>query len=154
MLALSNEMFAVWHSFRREEIDATALLEKLAPVEEGWKADATLLQAGPKGKGRALGASLLKLWPALWNFAIYDDVEPTNNAQEQAIRKAVKIRKNTFGSTSAAGAQRTAGLLTIRGTARRQGIAVFQWLTEALDRHNRGLAGLLLLPKLSATDTA
>ena len=146
LLELSNEMFALWHAFERKEIDAAALENQMVPVKSGWEAAARTLAQRPQGKGRALGRSLLALWPALWNFVEYELVQPTNNEQEQGLRKAVKIRKNSFGSTSEAGAKRMAALLTVLGTARRQGVHLLRWLADALDRRTRGLAPPLLLP--------
>src|SRR5205085_2935613 len=37
---------------------------------------------------------------ALWTFARVEGVEPTNNAAERAVRKAVLWRKTSFGSAS------------------------------------------------------
>jgi len=90
-------------------------------------------------------ASAWRCDPALWNFLVYEGVQPTNNAQEQAMRTPVKIRKNAFGSTSDAGAQRMAGLLTVAGTAKRQNINLFKWMVHAMDCKNRGLPAPTLL---------
>lgn len=152
LLELSNEMFSIWHAFGDKKIDATALEEQMTPIQQKWRAESTALVASGT-KGQALGKSMLALWPALWNFLHYEEVVPTNNEQEQAVRKCVKIRKNTFGSTSDEGADRTASLLTVLGTARRQGIGLMPWLTDALDRRNRGLPGALLLPEIALAGT-
>lgn len=145
MLALSDEMFAIWHSFERDELDVQALETLMEPVKDGWQDGATTMAAGEKGKARALGKSMLALWPALWNFLVYEGVQPTNNAEEQAMRTPVKIRKNAFGSTSNGGAQRMAGLLTVAGTAKRQNINLFKWLVHAMECKNRGLPAPTLL---------
>lgn len=148
LLALSNTMFSIWHRFEAKAIDSIALQSEMAPVQASWQSEATAL-AACTGKGRALGKSMLQLWPALWNFLLYEGVVPTNNSMEQAIRKAVKIRKNTFGSTSDDGARRTASLLTVLGTARRQKARLMSFLVDALDRRNRRLPGPLLLAGLA-----
>ncbi len=146
MLALSDAMFETWHRFGEKAIDGATMAAQMQPVKDGWKQGATELEQCGKSKSQALGRSLLALWPALWTFIDVEDVQPTNNAQEQALRKLVKLRKNCFGSTSDTGAKRTASLMTVFGTARKQGRSVFQWLAAAMDRYNRGLSGALLLP--------
>lgn len=145
LLGLSNTMFSIWHRFEAKAIDVDTLQAEMAPVQASWLTEAAALAARAE-KGKALGKSMLQLWPALWNFLLYEGVVPTNNSMEQAIRKAVKIRKNTFGSTSDDGARRTASLLTVVGTARRQKARLMHFLIDALDRRNRGLPGPLLLP--------
>jgi transposase len=58
---------------------------------------------------RGMARNLLKLRPALWNFA--DQVEPTNNHAERALRGAVIYRKLSLGSQSEHGERRIERLL-------------------------------------------
>ena len=83
------------------------------------------------GKPRALGRSMLRLWPALWNFVDLEGVVPTNNEQERAIRLPVRIRKNSYGSAGMTGALFVTRMLSIVGTTRRQGVALLDWLKRA-----------------------
>ncbi len=91
---------------------------------------------------------MLKLWPALWNFVDLEGVVPTNNEQEQAVRIAVRIRKNSYGSTSETGAEFVSRMLSILGTARRKGVAFLDWLKRAriAFRHQLAPPPLLLNP--------
>lgn len=140
LLALSDTMFADWHAFCRQEIDCDELASRMVPTKATWKKLAEEAEATTKGKARALGRSMLKLWPALWHFVDFEGVVPTNNEQEQALRLAVRIRKNSYGSTSETGAQFVSRMLSILGTAKRKGIAFFGWLKLARVAFRHGLA--------------
>lgn len=131
LLALSNTMFADWHAFCRSEIDGDELAARMEPTKAAWKTLAEEAEATTTGKARALGRSMLKLWPALWHFVDIEGVVPTNNEQERAVRLAVRLRKNSYGSTSETGAEFVSRMLSILGTARRNGIALLDWLKKA-----------------------
>jgi transposase len=87
---------------------------------------------------RGMSRNLLKLWPALWTFAKYPGVEPTNNHAERALRGAVIYRKLSLGSQSEAGERRIARLLSAHTTCRLQRRSLFVYLTDALRAHARG----------------
>jgi hypothetical protein len=133
-------MFCIWHAFGRGEIDCVQLAAQMAPIQKRWKQLADTAETTTTGKPRALGRSMLKLWPALWAFIDLEGVAPTNNEQEQALRIAVRIRKNSYGSTSEAGAQFVSRMLSILGTARRQGVPFIDWLRQARTAFRQGLA--------------
>lgn len=145
LLALSDKMFSHWHALGRQEIDYDQLAVLMAPIKERWKELAETAEAATTGKPRALGRSMLKLWPALWHFVNMKGVVPTNNEQERAVRIAVRIRKNSYGSTSETGAQFVSRMLSIIGTARRQGVALLEWLKRARAAFRHGLAPPSLL---------
>jgi len=146
LLDLRNQMFDVWHRFERGELDAAGLCQYMAPIQAAWKlAAATAVAAGTVSKTRALGGSMLKLWPALWNFVEYERVVPTNNEAERSIRRPVKIRKNSFGSTCDRGAEMIAHFMTVFGTAKRQDVALLDWLTRRRAAMLAGLPGPPLL---------
>jgi hypothetical protein len=90
-------------------------------------AAASCVGANPSGHARHVGTGqrrydqaqglseeLLTLWPALWTFAVIEDVEPTNNAAERALRPAVLWRKRCFGAQSEAGNTFVERILTVR----------------------------------------
>lgn len=131
LLALSDRMFSDWHAYRREEIECDELATRMEPTKAAWKKLSEQAEATLTGKGKALGRSMLKLWPALWNFIYFEGVDPTNNEQEQAVRLAVRLRKNSYGSTSEAGAQFVSRMLSVLGTARRKGVDFLDWLKKA-----------------------
>lgn len=140
LLALSDQMFSIWHTFGRQEIDGDQFSSQMAPIQDRWRQLAEMAEATTTGKARALGRSMLKLWPALWHFVDIEGVVPTNNEQEQAIRIAVRIRKNSYGSTSETGAQFVSRMLSVMGTARRQGVPLLEWLKQARAAFRYGLA--------------
>lgn len=81
----------------------------------------------------------LRLWRrfhkhrhALLFFLERDDVPPTNNASEQALRNSVIYRKVTGGFRTDWGAELYANLISILATARRQGRSLLQTLKMLL----------------------
>jgi transposase len=70
---------------------------------------------------------------ALLLFLDRDDVPPTNNASEQALRNSVIYRKVTGGFRADWGAELYAHLISILETARRQGRPIFETLAAILD---------------------
>ena len=78
-----------------------------------------------------MAAEILKLEPALWTFVDHENVEPTNNTAERAIRPAVLWRKGSFGNDSLVGSLFTARILTAVATVRMRGGSVLNDLTEA-----------------------
>jgi transposase len=90
------------------------------------------MAASPVQAAGRLGRELLKLWPALWTWSRIEGVEPTNNAAERALRKAVLWRKGSFGNVSFRGLRMTERLLTASETCRQQGRSLLAYLTEAI----------------------
>jgi transposase len=70
----------------------------------------------------------------LLTFLSRRDVEPTNNASEQALRPSVIFRKVTNGFRSAWGAKVYADICSIVGTGRRAGRSALAALRDALAR--------------------
>ncbi len=89
---------------------------------------------------------LIKDFPALWTFAEYEGVEPTNNTSEQAVREGVLWRKGSFGSRSEGGSRYVERMLTSIETTRRQGRNFFAFLLATITAAIVGLPGPSLLP--------
>ena len=87
---------------------------------------------------RGMARNLLKAWPALWTFAKYEGVQPTNNHPERALRSAVIYRKLSLGSQSEGGELRISRLLSAHTTCRLQRRSLFAYLTDAVAAHARG----------------
>lgn len=145
LMVLSNTMFSDWHAFCEDRIGYDEFAQRMTPTKAAWKTLAEAAVQTTTGKARALGRSMLKLWPALWNFVDLDGVVPTNNEQEQALRLPVRIRKNSYGSTSETGALFVTRILSILGTARRQGVLFLDWLKRARHAYRHHLDPPLLL---------
>ena len=75
---------------------------------------------------------------ALWTFLEIQDIEPTNNAAEQALRQAVIQRKISHGVQSAKGALCRSRLLTVVTSLRQQGRDIWPFLEQAWIAHHRG----------------
>lgn len=83
-------------------------------------------------------ANLLKLWPAMWTFLENANVEPTNNAAEQALRGIVVKRKVSGPTRSRRGDDFIARGFSALESCRRQGrdlvgylhLAVTAWIDD------------------------
>jgi transposase len=81
---------------------------------------------------RTLCQHILRHFAAWFTFLSLPEVEATNWAAEQAIRPAVVNRKVWGGNRTEAGAQAQAVLMSVWQTARRQGLAALDFVSQAL----------------------
>ena len=95
-----------------------------------WTLDNLLTTEPPSEDSQRLWRRFHKHRSALLLFLERDDVPPTNNASEQALRNSVIYRKVTGGFRTAWGAQLYANLLSILESARRQACSVFDILSS------------------------
>jgi transposase len=75
---------------------------------------------------------------ALWTFVRHEGIEPTNNLGERAIRRAVIIRKTSFGSQSEHGCRFLERVLTVHATLRQRRAAVHDFIVAACRAHMLG----------------
>ncbi len=68
----------------------------------------------------------------LWTFTRNEDIEPTNNTAERALRPAVIYRKLSFGTQSASGSRYIERLLSVSETYRQQNINAYEYLISAM----------------------
>ncbi len=151
LLAIATRVFAVWHRFRAEAIDRPTLLLELAPLQQALRQ--TLedgLDPPHAVVAGALCGNLLDSWPALWTFAHFDGVEPTNNAAERALRPAVLWRKGSFGTQSDSGSRFVERIMTVAATCKQQGRGLLDFLVAAITAARFGLPPPSLLPTASA----
>lgn len=146
LLEQSDRMFHHWHLFVAGDIDRPALLAAMEPVQAQWRALLTLASTHDHRKARGLGKDLLRQWASLWTFLKREQVEPTNNRAERAIRPTVLIRKTNGGTASELGKAFVANLQSVLATARCQSIDVLAWLETAFTAHLSGAPAPLLLP--------
>ena len=97
-------------------------------------------------KTAALCRNLLKLEPAMWTFARVEGVEPTNNAAERALRKAVLWRKRSFGCKSELGCRFVERMLTVTKTLQQHKRPVLTFLVESIQAFRKGRPAPKLLP--------
>jgi hypothetical protein len=82
----------------------------------------------------------------LWTFVHLEDVEPTNNASERAIRPGVLWRKGSFGTQSAQGSRFVEAMMTVVATLKQQHRNPLAYLTAACEAALRDEAAPSLLP--------
>ena len=151
LLATAEEMFGLWYRVRAGTLSRAEFQREMCPVQTRI---GRLLRMGTRrtqAKTRHACANILKLEDALWTFVAVEDVEPTNNAAERALRRAVLWRRRSFGTQSAAGSTFVARLLTVVTTLRQQERDVLDYLTDACAASLTGAMPPSLLPQVQPT---
>ncbi len=146
----SAQIFALWHRVRDGTLLRATFVQEMEPVQAQVVA---LLEEGTTlehAKTRRACQNILKLAPALWTFVTVDSVEPTNNAAERALRRAVIWRRRSFGTQSAEGSRFAERLLTVVTTLRQQERDVLDYLTVACTAALCGQPAPALLPAAPA----
>lgn len=139
-------MFVLWHRFKKQELCRPQLEELILPLVTAMQEH---LHDGCDASDRRVARfsrRLLKQSPGLWTFVSHDGVEPTNNAAERSLRRAVIWRRRSFGCHSAAGCRFVERLLTVVETLRIQQRDVVGYLTEAITAHRAKQPAPKLLP--------
>jgi transposase len=144
-LALSQLVFRLWHLFREGTIDRATLQAAMVPIQQAMH---RLLVQGARrcDAPETMCQELLAHEAALWTFVREANVEPTNNAAEQALRPAVLWRKGCFGAHSADGNRFVERILTVSATCRKQQRHLLTFVTEAIDAYWAGRPAPTLLP--------
>ena len=121
----------------------------LHPVRQRVK---ELLEAGSRSELKKTGRTcqrILKVEQSLWTFVRVAGVEPTNNAAERPLRRAVLWRRKSFGMQSATGSRFVERILTVVTTLRQQDRDVLEYLTAACASATRNSHSICLLPDSS-----
>jgi len=103
----------LWYRVRDGTLSRADFQREMRPLQARI---GRLLRMGTRrqhARTRHACANILKLEAALWTFVAVEGVEPTNNAAERALRRAVLWRRRSFGTQSAEGSQFVARLLTV-----------------------------------------
>jgi transposase len=143
-----DQIFRLWHRVRDGTLSRADFARRIETHRHVVK---ILLEAGSNASGAQWGmcSEILKVEGALWSFVWREDVEPTNNGAERAVRPAVQWRKASGGSQSWQGENFVARMLTVKATLSAQGRDVLQYLTEAVEAVRDGLPAPSLLPLCS-----
>jgi transposase len=144
LLDQSKEMFRLWHKVRDGTFSRREFAVELQPIQQEVK---KLLEAGSRSGHKKTGRTcqrIMKVEKSLWTFVRVEGVEPTNNAAERALRRAVLWRRKSFGTQSVTGSEFVEWILTAVTTLRQQGRDVMEYLTAAcrsalLNEEVRGL---------------
>jgi transposase len=130
-----KEIFELHRQFKSAEDknapEAQKSLQSLKAIEEEF---IELCVNAPTSSSKARGiAKRFKEFPQYYFvFAENPDVEPSNNVAERAIRSIVLERKISYGTQGANGNRSCEVLWTIRETARKQGVSLENYYTEAI----------------------
>jgi transposase len=128
---ICDRVFERWRSHRGGALARDELKRGMSGIQEALR---RLLESGAKSINNRVARmcrNLLKLWESLWTF-LDEPVEPTNNAAERALRKAVLWRKNCFGNQSEAGLRYAERILSISATCQQQGIHPLDFVARAI----------------------
>ena len=131
LLAVEKQLFALWYRVRDGTLVWADFQVAMLPLMARVSA---LLQEGVAGadaKAQGTCRNLLKREAALWTFVWEPGVDPTNNAAERPLRRAVLWRRRSFGTQSEAGSQFVERILTAVTTLRQQHRDVLEYLTAA-----------------------
>ena len=126
----SKQLFGLWRGARAGEMSRAEMEAAMAPVRLRVREALDVGQRCAHKKTRRTCGNILKLERSLWRFVRVAGVEPTNNAAERALRRAVLWRRRSFGTESEAGSRYVERILTAVTTLRQQGRDVLDYLTK------------------------
>jgi transposase len=144
--ALCDRVFERWRSYQEGGQRRDELKRETADIQASFR---SLVENGSESLNNRVARTcrnLLKLWPWLWTF-LDEPVEPTNNAAERALRKAVLWRKNCFGNQSETGLRYAERILTVSATCQQQRTHPLDFVAASIQALRAGTpAPKLLLP--------
>jgi transposase len=125
-------VFKEWYRFRDGQLTRERLRRRLAPLRLRLKHLLARHVNSSIPAARKIAKDLREYGAALWTFARVEGVEPTNNAAERAVRKAVLWRKTSFGSASQWGSRFAERMLTVSESLRAQGRSILDFLVGSI----------------------
>jgi transposase len=131
LLAVENHLFTAWYRVRDGTLTWADFQVAMLPLMVRVR---TLLEEGAAdadAKAQGTCRNLLKREVTLWTFVWEPGVEPTNNAAERPLRRAVLWRRRSFGTQSEEGSQFVERILTAVITLRQQRRDILDYLTAA-----------------------
>jgi transposase len=139
-LRIVKEVFAAWHAFREGKVTRRQLQTLIEPLQR--RLGQALLEGGLGEDARVAKfcENVLVVESALWTFVTQEGVEPTNNAIERLLRRAVLWRRRSFGCNSVAGCRFVERILTVVQTCRLHRKNTLEYLYQAVHAHRRGLS--------------
>jgi len=138
LLLAKDEMFAWWHRVRDGTLARSTFQRYMGPLRSRVTG---ILREGTRSacaKTRRTCIRLLKKSRALWTFVDKEGIEPTNNTGERALRRAVILRKTSFGSQSEHGCRFLERVLTVHATLRQRSASVHDFVVAACHAHMLG----------------
>jgi transposase len=142
-----QSLFKVWHEFRDGDISREQLRVRAEPIRAQILALLKMAECSSDSKMAGMAAEIRTAEHGLFTFIDVEGIEPTNNAAERALRRAVIWRKISFGTQSDAGSRFVERILTVVATARAQNIGLLDFLANSCSAHWRGADHQSLLPR-------
>jgi transposase len=124
-------IFELWHRLKDGRLSRVEFQLAMQPIEAEVNSLLLIGTFVDHSRTRKTCQNILKLQLALWTFVRQEGVEPTNNAAERPLRRAVIWRRRSFGTQSEAGSLFVQRILTAVMTLRQQRRDVLDFLTEA-----------------------
>jgi transposase len=149
LLGETKEIFRLWHQVTDGTLSRRKFQQLLRPVKHRVT---ELLAAGSECRSSKTSGTCRQIQAvesALWTFARVKGVEPTNNAAERALRRAVLWRRKSFGTQSERGSRFVERILSVVTTLRQQGRDVMEYLTAACTSLLGESRSICLLPDSS-----
>ncbi len=161
LMAQEKKLFRLWRRVRDGTLSRKEFQLLVSPIRSRVQkllTETAAFEIGsrentPWAKTVRTCRQLLKVETALWLFVEVEDVEPTNNSAERAIRPAVLWKKNSFGSQSENGSIFVARILTVVSSLRCQNRSVLDFIRETITAHRQGLRTPSLVPKAIAINS-
>jgi transposase len=132
-----DRLWSAWHELCDKKIDQKSFAQKIWPIRARL---AKYLKRGTyceHSKTERSCARLLKRFGELWTF-VSNEIEPTNNAAERALRLLVMLRRVSFGSKTDQGLRFVERVLTVVETCRRRGLNAWQFITTCIEANLSG----------------
>jgi len=144
LAASPNPEIAKCGKWSRDELRRLCRMAKDPPTEGEWRTFYARLSKlikiyhdRPDEAGK-FARRLLREMDSLWVFLDYEEVEPTNNRAERAVRFGVLWRKRSQGTASEKGNRWVERILSLRETCRIRGVSSFPILVKAIDAKFQG----------------
>lgn len=149
LLGYAKLVFEYWQGFKDGVLTREELISWMGPVRREFELALARAAIADIPRLSRSCANMLAHREALWSFVKRDGVEPTNNEAERALRAFVLWRKGSFGTQSERGERFAERLMTVAETARKQGKAVLEFITQSVRARLDGMEP----PKLIAAPT-
>ena len=138
MLADQEEIFIWWHMFRDREIDRKCLRAGTAVILARFKRNFLALTKTNDKKAKTFGSALIENWSRLWTFLRVENLQPTNNIAERALRPLVILKRIFQRLPSQRGREFFERVYSAGATARIRSVQLFEWLIRALNAYRLG----------------
>lgn len=133
LLSCKKQVFEIWHNFKDGYLTREELIVKIEVIKEDIR---LLFKVGAcheetSNKTKATCTDYLIHFDKLWLFVYMENIEPTNNLAEQALRHGVIWRKLSYGSQSEEGERFVERVMTIAMTLKKRAQNSFEYFANS-----------------------